>query len=400
MAGPINYSIDIKNPFDDALKAVQSGLMLREQFQRQAEIDAQRSRRLKLQASVAKLASKEDRTAKDLEDFLIANPEYSQHYGDIYKNLNEAQKKSSFNSLASVYLPLVNGNKEMALKSLETQQEALKNSGKQNEANAVEAIKKIVNISPESAKLNLEASLYSLNPESFEKIKSSMIEEEKLGIDLEKLDIDKRKASVDERKLGLDQQRLAIENQRLALESVKNEGERRAREAQLRKSETELNAKEAELKSTYDTSKISLDRLNKYLAKDANGKYVYEGVISRATGLSTYNPATNLGETRDFKKTIEILKNDIGLLRSQMLKGSLSEKELAVAQKSLFNFDLNRPAEKVISELETIRSFYKKGLKSIASQIGDDTSINSQESSLPSKGQSQVSDILKKYPPK
>ena len=154
---PINYNIDVQNPFESALKGYQVGLAMKQQ---QAQ--------LQMQQDLAKLATNPDAGAQDYASMMVRYPQLSEHFKRSWDVLSADQQQSKLSQATQVYSALQTGNNDVAVDLLNKQAQAYRNAGKDQPAKDAETMAKLIQMRPDVAKTSAALGLSAiLGPDKF-----------------------------------------------------------------------------------------------------------------------------------------------------------------------------------------------------------------------------------------
>lgn len=165
---PINYNIDVKSPFESALGGFQSGMQLGNQANALKQQELQRQQQKQMQLDLGALATNPNAGAKDYSAMMVKYPQLSEHFKRSWDVLNAEQQQNKLNHATQVYAALQTGNSEVAIDLLNKQAEALRNSGKVEDAKAAETMARTIEINPDTAKTSSGLMLSALlGPDKF-----------------------------------------------------------------------------------------------------------------------------------------------------------------------------------------------------------------------------------------
>jgi hypothetical protein len=172
---PMNYSIDVQQPFQNALGGVQAGLGLsnaidqnnarqRDLAQKQYALDQQKQMNVDLGA----LAQKQNPQAQDFAAITTKYPALAEHFKNTWSMLNTDQQQSRLGQATQVYAALNAGKPDIAKDLLTKQRDAATNAGNAQDAQAADTMLKMVDLHPQVA-LNSAGLMLSsvLGPEKF-----------------------------------------------------------------------------------------------------------------------------------------------------------------------------------------------------------------------------------------
>jgi len=215
---PVNYQMDVINPFQAALQGYGAGAQLLQQQQaaqqqqveqgqksqlfglqmqeaqgRLAQLQAERDKAAaaaKVSADVYNMLNQKDWaktvTAGDIAKTLDANPELGKYLLAEKQKLNDEQKLNAFNQNWSVAAALELGNTAQAEQLLETQAAAFENSGDKEKAETLRGMKEQLKTehSRDILKKTMLVNASTLMPDQFDKLRTGLIQEVKLPLDM------------------------------------------------------------------------------------------------------------------------------------------------------------------------------------------------------------------------
>lgn len=165
---PINYQIDVQNPFQAGLQGYQQGLAINALQQQLQAAEVQRQAQLKLQQDMYKLSTKADLTGEDIARFTLQNPQLSEQYSRSSKMLDESQKQTALKQGMSVFGPLLAGKKDLAISNVDELINANKNSGNVDEVNKLQSMKQLIETNDKAAMVSMAPQLAAImGPEKF-----------------------------------------------------------------------------------------------------------------------------------------------------------------------------------------------------------------------------------------
>lgn len=172
---PMNYMINVKSPFESALTGVQAGVNLSDIMSRSAlneqELAQKRfelQQKQQMQADLAALAAKPQKTAQDFADITAKWPSMAQNFKSTWDMLSSEQQSSRLSQAGQVYAALQSGQPDIAKSLLQQQLDAARNSGIQRDAQSAETMIKLIDLNPAMALDSTGIMLSSiLGPEKF-----------------------------------------------------------------------------------------------------------------------------------------------------------------------------------------------------------------------------------------
>lgn len=165
---PINYSMDVKSPFEQSMSGFAGGIGMQENIVKMQQMQQQQALSKQLQVDLAGLSQKPDAKASDFAGMMIKYPQLSEHFKRGWDTLNGEQQQNKLSQATQVYAAVNSGRPDIASDLLTQQAAALRNSGKEDEAKAAETMAQFIQMDPKSAKTTTGLLLSSLmGPEKF-----------------------------------------------------------------------------------------------------------------------------------------------------------------------------------------------------------------------------------------
>lgn len=172
---PMNYTIDVQQPFANALSGVQAGLGLSQAMdqnaarqqdlaQKQYALEQQKQ----MQADLGALAGKQNPTAQDFAAITTKYPALAEHFKNTWSMLSQDQQQTRLSQASQVMAALQAGKPDIAKQLLDEQATAARNSGNEQDAKNAEVMSKLVSMNPNTAQQSVGLMLSSvLGPEKF-----------------------------------------------------------------------------------------------------------------------------------------------------------------------------------------------------------------------------------------
>lgn len=184
--GPINYgaAFGSQDPTQAFMQGLQGAMGMRamltqQQAQEQAVAAAQAKaqQQAQMQADIQSVFGGGTADAKAVLGLMGRYPQLSEQYKRVYDGLSQEQQRASVGLVARVGSALRSGQPEVALKVLDEQVEAAKNSGDTQSVSALQAIRKATEIDP-SFGLTTAYSLAAASGEQGQKLAEAWIKED------------------------------------------------------------------------------------------------------------------------------------------------------------------------------------------------------------------------------
>lgn len=168
MDGPINYNIDVKNPFQEYVKGLQLGAAAK-------QIQAQQAQEAQMQMDIQDLSK--NPTADGILQTMLKYPSLKDAYAPAYNALSAKDQQAMINKISPVFYALQSGNNAAALGAVQQQIEAAKNSGMEKDAADAQRIFDMIKTDPNRAKLETGAAFAATAPDQYNKVAESLRQE-------------------------------------------------------------------------------------------------------------------------------------------------------------------------------------------------------------------------------
>ena len=202
MVNPINFILDTPDPLAKVLEGFQAGTAIRRQpaieererllqgrediqFGQQqtlfgqgqqdrernlAEVERQRAEAVQMRNDIQALNDNPNANAADYARIIATYPDISTEMGKSFSILDTANKESTLLGLGEVYSAINSNNIEVADGLLNDRVEALRNSGRTDEAAKTEAMLEILRADPEAAKTSIGLAIKTLGGTQFDSL--------------------------------------------------------------------------------------------------------------------------------------------------------------------------------------------------------------------------------------
>jgi len=149
---PINYSLNVKDPFDNAMQGLQTGLALHDRAdQKQQQLLLQQQ----MHTDIGSVINNPEATGKDYADLVLKHPQLADAAKQSWATYSDAQKQNSLNNISQVYAALNSNQPEIAKQILDEQATAATNAGKTNDAQAASRMSQMIDLDPNTAKQSI-----------------------------------------------------------------------------------------------------------------------------------------------------------------------------------------------------------------------------------------------------
>lgn len=159
--GPIDYSINVRTPFESAMQGLKGGLAVQGVIDANAERVKQQQAARAMQADLGAFAQKTDRTAADYASIVAKYPQLSEHFKRGWEMEAPDVKAARVSEMSNVFAAVNNGAPEVAIDVLTRKAEAARNSGDARTAASAEAMARLIKMNPEAAKTAVGLGLYA-----------------------------------------------------------------------------------------------------------------------------------------------------------------------------------------------------------------------------------------------
>lgn len=165
---PMNYMMDVKNPFESSLQGVQAGFAISNAMDKSQQQQLALQQQQVMQRDLANLSQKQNPTAQDFAQITTKYPQLAEHFKNTWSMLNQDQQQTRLGQATQIYAALHAGQPDIASKLAADQAAAFKNSGQDQDAQAMDTLSKLITMSPDTAKTSTGLLLSSvLGPEKF-----------------------------------------------------------------------------------------------------------------------------------------------------------------------------------------------------------------------------------------
>lgn len=165
---PINYNIQVKDPFENSMKGFQDGLQLNDIRRQIHQKEFAFSQQKQMQQDLGSLANKKNPNAQDFASITTRYPQLAEHFKNTWGMLNQDQQQTRLSQATQVYSALSGGQTDVAKDLLVRQRDAALNSDKPEDAQAADTMLKMIDMNPDVA-LNSAGLMLSsvLGPDKF-----------------------------------------------------------------------------------------------------------------------------------------------------------------------------------------------------------------------------------------
>lgn len=401
MPQPYNYSLNVPNPADALTRGLQTGVQvadvaaqaqLRDQQSQAAQAKAQRQQQF--QRALGALGP--NPSAKQLSGILLQYPEMSDLLKEGYNRLSAQEQQERTGQASAVYNAVLAGDNKLAIDQLNEYAAAYRNAGREDDAKALEAKAKLIELHPEAAEKGISLWLaQAMGPEKFAatfgELQNQRRNTAKEGTELTKAEAEARKAVVASKwaeseavqKSNLNEAQLINlqqepffkrENLKIAtlnaqLTREKNEIEKKKLESQLQDAQI---ARDEKLRTRIADAKSGAASIDNLLNTADGLLKTPIGVLKAATGPVDAVFPTLQTDVAAFEEQLETLTSQAFLSQIPTLKGlgALSNAEGEKLQKALANLSFRQGYESLLPNLREAQRLLLKSREVLATKYG------------------------------
>jgi len=422
---PINYAVDVQNPFEAAIGGFKLGAGV-------AEIDAARAvrdRAQKGQNDLQALFKNPNATAADYEQVLPFLPkDQAAIVTQGFERKTKEQQQTALKQGTQVYTAIKSGNLPVAEMQLKEQAQALRDAGRETEAQGFDDLSALIRINPTGAQTTialtlaglpggkdfLESADKALSTQRAEALQPSALKEAVAKADkavsdaivaketatnapaMAKADADLKSAQaakalvdaefaranavLDVQKKGVDIRKtnediiINRENARIAalnaaISKEKNTIELKKLQQTIDDAKEKRDAADREQKATLANQSADIDN---FINTAERIKQTPRNIINAATGpIASRLPTTNQ-DVSDFEALVETLGSQAFLAQIPKIKGTgnLTEKEGDKLQASLQNLSLKQSPERLLANVDEAVRLLEKAKVTITARSG------------------------------
>lgn len=374
MEGPINYNIDVKNPFEEYAKGLQLGNGIR-QLQNQQAQEAQ------MAADMNALSA--NPTADGILKATLKYPAMREQFESAYKMLPQQDKQAQIKRTLPVFMALQNNNVPAAVGIMEEQISAFTNSGMTEEAAAASQMLEQIKADPKRAAFLSGTAVASVDPDTFAKITKVSQDSQLFPLEQQKLEGERDKA-------------VAVGENAAAQEALKNANlnsqiGKRNYDKEIAKWTYDLKATDSQLRGKIGDEKMAELRLKQQQLNDNISRATQDRDAEGQTALANnedltkgieellktppevmrqaHGPADDIMPTfrepaSNYKVLVDVVKSKVFLNQIQNLvgkgAGSLSDTEGAKLEGSLRSLSMKQSAEQMRKGLTEILPLLSK----------------------------------------
>jgi hypothetical protein len=415
MAQPFDYNLQVRAPFESSMQGVQSALGLANAVD-QGNLAKQQSQVMQAQASandaLAAQRRLETETAQRLQadlgllaenpnpaaiaGVMVKYPALADQLKTTYATLSTEQQNARVGQASQVYAALRAGKPEIAQQLIAEQSAAYRNTGMDNEAKQLDALGKLIEVSPETAVTSTGMFLASAMgaekfTENFSKLESERRAAAKEPAELTEAQAKAAKAATEAKfaesaaamdiaKKGWDitkiqeDIKIAKENQKiaaasLALQRTNTDLQRQELQVKLDQMklarDTAVREKSAEIESARSSIDNLLNTADRVLTTPL-------GVVESATGPISSRLPTASQDTADFEELVNTIGSQAFLAQIPAMKGlgALSNAEGEKLQAALQSFSLRQSPDRLLTNVREAQRIMLKARANLSKRYG------------------------------
>lgn len=194
---PLNYIVDVKDPFQAGFEGLAQGMAIAQQRDKQQVMQAQLMQQQQMQSDMAALANNPNPSAKDYARMMTMYPQLSEQYKKSWEVLNPEQQQSTLSDALKIDAAMRSGQYGIAQGLIDEKAKAYENSGNQKEAAHWRTFSKIISSDPTEgkgiARTMVSAPLVAiLGPDKYASYAGEVRAQEKQPAEMEKLGLENR----------------------------------------------------------------------------------------------------------------------------------------------------------------------------------------------------------------
>lgn len=433
--GPINYNVDVQQPFQAALQGYQAGAAIRNDQQQQQQQQAALEQQQRLQGLVAR-ASRPGATADDFQAVMVADPKHAEAYTKAWATKNTAQQQSLAGDLLQWGAAIKSGKPDLATARMLERADAMEaTGGPTQESQGLRIQAQLIKEHPAFALGQFQALLAS-NPNgkdaaaALASFGAENRAEDQAPADLAKKEADAKKAGIDakyaeqgaiidlqkkgwdikaiQEDIGFKKEANRIAMMNAAANSASNDLKREELGLRVQEARTALDdkirtkaAEAVTAAGTIDNMLNTIDRLKKNpglrdVVGSIEGMDYYPTQV--AAGLNLLNPFTSTGDDRsDAAAMIKTLGSQAFLAMVPQLKGTgnLSDAEGKKLETGLQSLSRQQSEKQFAANLDEVQRLMLKARKGIEVRTG--VKLPPPDTPAVNPSGNEVDALLKKY---
>lgn len=394
MVSPIDYRLDVMNPFQQAMQGFNQGTQIAANQQalaaQRAEEERKQQQYLAMQQQQKDMYEFSQNPNKNFNDFVTFTtryPQLTEQYKKSWEIMDAGQRQQSLSTAAQVMSAIKSGSPQVAQDILEEQAKAYENSGQKESAFNMRRMKGLIQKDPSNIYTTLGLFGSTVSPDEFapmlEKMGSNERAEQKQPYELNQIAANTAKtiAETNDIPLAAEDRHTGVQNQGKKIEYDNQynydklsqdqqqfydglDKTERIEAAKLRASKAESSIQKVErlekvenyanaAKQAADASNLAAKLVNQ--TKENGGAY-WDRLIRQVPGTSE----------NTFAKDIETLKSQVFLAQVEKMRGlgALTDKEGDAIRSSIASLDINQGPKAVQQNLTKIAQQMSSAAKS------------------------------------
>lgn len=380
MVAPIDYSLNVKSPFEAAVEGMKFGQVYSEGRRAQDAAQAKQAADAQMQADIADAMG----DPMKLAQLGVKYPSLSEPTKRAWEMMDKDKRAAATEEGWAILAALRSGNIDVVKSMLSSKAEAMRNSGNEPMAKAYEDSAKIAEIDPMLAADTLSFLMpsvddnFSENYERLIKLPSVARQEEAKAVVAE----EEAKAAPQKRVMELEKAGWDIEKIKSDIETNRSNARIYALNAQIARETNQLKREELQGKlmdAERERDKAVAERA--YEAENAvKGIETTVQVITdikkdmdslrAATGASAWRGSMWGSEARSAAAKIEQLQNSIASVNLDKLKGAMSDKDIMFLKTMAASLDRYQDEDSFLSELNRIEKAMTDALPNVRRKFG------------------------------
>lgn len=372
MDGPINYNIDVKNPFEEYARGLQLGGAVR-------QMQTQQAQEAQMQADLQALS--QNPTSEGMLRMATRYPAFSKQLSTPFEMLSATELKNSRSQIGPVWNAVSLGQTKAAVGALNQQAAAARNAGRESDAGQAETLAKMLEGTPEeqaSAVNQIHASAVgvfgvddyakmrnlpnTLNKGQADAVTSTAVANNANTYEaLKNANID---SQINKRASDKYYNKLAYELKAAEAQQKKETSELKRNELGLKIDQMKTDMAVAEQNRTAEGQSMLMANSN-MLGTIDKLMSTPEDVIRAAQGPVDSRLPTVQQDVADYEEMIELVKSEAFLAQLPFMigkgAGSLSDQEGKALTNSIGNLSLRQSKEAQYANLKRIKNLLTQG---------------------------------------
>lgn len=212
-------------------QGLQLGAAISQAERAKAAAEQEAQAKAQMNADLSAFAQLPNKTADDFVAITTRYPQFSEQYKRAWDMQDQAKKDNTFKIASQVYAATKSGQPQVAKQLLQTQAEAFRNSGLEQDAKAMDTMATLAEMNPDMLLTSVGIQLAATNPEQFATI-SKALGEESRAEELQPYEVSQAGANIQKTRAdtgqtlaqtGLTQQQTATERQNTAIKQAEAE---------------------------------------------------------------------------------------------------------------------------------------------------------------------------------